>query len=134
MKAACSNSGATTWRGTPNANPEGHSLADRSNHLRAVEIERRVLQTLCQQGLDDSRRETALRLLSNYRWCEPTHGVIFDCVTRAPRGANATLRDYLVRCTTRKWFPDINWEQLFEAASSSNSAAENLMKELHDLE
>src|SRR5271157_2922567 len=114
MKAAGSNSGATTWRGTPKANSEGHSLSDRSNDLRAVEIERRVLQTLCQQGLDDSRRETAVRLLSNYRWREPTHEVIFDCVTRAPHGANATLRDYLVRCATRKGFPDLNWVQLFE--------------------
>jgi len=99
---------------------------------RVIELERRVLQALCQRWPDESLRETALRRLSSHRWREATHQVIFGCLTRAPQSANAALRDHLAACATRKGFPDIDWEHLFEPVSLSNSAVERLIKELAD--
>jgi len=97
---------------------------------RVVEAERRVLQALCQEKPEGSLLGTTKSLLAEYRWRDPAHQVIFDCVTHYPEHAALVLRDHLAGCVTRKGFPDLNWEQFFEPVYLSKAEAEALVREL----
>jgi len=75
-----------------------------------VEVEREVLQALCQGALDP---RASLNTLRSYRWRESLHQVIFDFLISMP-GANPELmREQLPAHLTRRGFPDfdLTWLQ-----------------------
>ncbi len=97
-----------------------------------VDAERRILQALCQEMPEESFRETARRLLSEYRWQDPIHRVVFDCVINFPADSSLAIRDQLPAHATRKGFPDVSWENFFHPLSISKQEAEDLIRRLHD--
>jgi len=97
---------------------------------RVVQTERRVLQALCQGTPQGSIRETAERLLDKYRWQEPLHRVIFEALMSIPTSAPDLIRDQLPSRLTRKGFPDVPWDDLFEPHALSRQEAERLVHQL----
>jgi hypothetical protein len=105
------------------------SPADEPSILRA---ERQVLQALCQDTPDRSLLPTARKLLLKYKWREPIHKVIFECLVSHPSGAPFALRDQLPARMTRKGFPEVDWEEFFRPLTLSREEAKNLMRQLHE--
>jgi len=86
-------------------------MAAKYNDDSVVDIERRVLQALCQGAL---HRRVSLNALRSYRWRDPLNRVIFDFFVSKP-GADAKLmREQLPAHLTRRGFPDfdLSWFQL----------------------
>ena len=98
-----------------------------------IQTERRVLQALCQETPEVSLRESAQRLLADYRWREPIHQAIFDCLVNLPCDGPLAMRDQLPARVTRKGFPDVAWEEFFQPASLTKHGAEDLMRQLRDV-
>lgn len=101
-----------------------------SSRAAIVELERRVLQVLCGGHADRSVRHTAKRLLTNYRWREPVHEVIFEALLSIPSDDPVFIRDQLPARMTRKGFPDVAWEEIFKPHALSKDQAEGLMMQL----
>lgn len=96
----------------------------------AIESERLVLQALCQGTPEGSIRDTAKRLLADYRWREPSHQIIFEVLMSIPTGKPQLLRDQLTTRITRRGFPDLPWESIFAPHNLTKEQAERLMTEL----
>ena len=73
-----------------------------------------MLRAICQESPLGSVREAASRLLKNYRWQEPIHQAIYDCLVQLHAGNPEFLRSELPACLTRTGFPDVDWETFFE--------------------
>jgi hypothetical protein len=95
-----------------------------------VAQERRVLQELCTRGPEFLK--AAESLLAGYGWREPTHQVIFNCLSGLSARGPLTLRECLAACATRKGFPDIDWTELFQPQPFSTQEAEVLILRLRD--
>ncbi len=95
-----------------------------------LETERLVLQAICQGTPEGSIRDTAQRLLADYRWREPSHRVIFEVLMSMPTGRPQLLRDQLATRITRRGFPDLDWEKMFAPHNLNRAEAERLMTEL----
>lgn len=97
---------------------------------RLCGIERITLQALSQEN---GLREFAREVLRNYRWRDPVHQVIFEILIALPRSsAPAVLREQLPVRLTRRGFPDVTYEDLFQPLDVSIEEAESLMRELRD--
>lgn len=107
-------------------------MASHSDDRPTILKERRVLQALCKG--DSEVLKTAVRLLSVRRWREPIHQIIFKCLASLSAGGPLTLRERLAECTTRKGFPDVDWELFFTSHSISSQDGEELMRQLRDLD
>ncbi len=94
------------------------------------QIERFVLQALCQGTRDGSVRQVAERALRNYRWREMLHQIVFNTLLEIATDNPAVVRDVLPSRLTRKGFPDVAWEEFFKPHSLSKAEAERLMRQL----
>ena len=97
-----------------------------------AKLELQVLRAVCQGTPQGSVRDGALRVLCNYAWREPVHQAIFGCLARLTSANLEFLRSELPACLTRKGFPDVDLELLFEPHSLTKEDAERLMRELKD--
>lgn len=105
------------------ANPNDESL---------MRTERRVLQALCQGTPQGSVRELGKLILKDYRWREPLHQVVFNVLIDMPTDVPDVIHNQLPARLTRKGFPDVATEDLFQPHSLSKAEAERLMKLLRD--
>lgn len=90
------------------------------------------MQALC--AGDRKVLESAVDLLAVYRWREPVHQIIFTCLSSFSASGHVSLRERLAACTTRKGFPDVDWEGFFPATPISGREAEELVRQLLDLD
>jgi hypothetical protein len=95
-----------------------------------IDIERRLLQILCQRGDEVAVREKARGQLANYHWSEDAHQAIFDIVMSFPSTSCQALREQLPARLTRRGFPDFDFDALFAVAAPSSSEAECWMGKL----
>jgi hypothetical protein len=95
-----------------------------------AEIEMLVLRAVCQETPQGPAREAAARTLSQYAWREPVHLAIYKCLLSTHRVKPEDLRSELLACLTRKGFPDIELEFLFEPHTLSCQIVEQLMLRL----
>jgi hypothetical protein len=100
------------------------------HHL--VNIERQLLQALCQETTAGALRETAQRLLVDYRWRDPTHQAVFDSLKDIPSRSPIPIRDQVPARVTRRGFPDVNWDEFFAPSTLSTEYSEDLMRQLRD--
>lgn len=107
-------------------------MPNRSDDRPIIDAERYLLQALCQEASEGSIRETARRVLKDYRWREAIHKIVFDCLIDFPSDVPLAIRDQLPGRVTRKGFPDVPWEEFFQPISISRQEAEDLMQQLCD--
>lgn len=89
-----------------------------------------VLRAMCQGTSQGSLRAEAAKLLARYDWREPVHHAMFSCLSVIPATQPEDLRRALLACLTRKGFPDVDIETLFEAHGLSKSELEELIARL----
>src|ERR1700722_20314107 len=89
-----------------------------------IDIERRVLATLCHSGSETAVRGQARQLLSNYRWSDDAHRAVFEIVMSFPSASCAALYDQLPGRLTRRGFPDFDFQALFDTTVLPPSEAE----------
>jgi hypothetical protein len=95
-----------------------------------IQTELLILRAMCQGTPQGSVRTTALHILKDYRWREPVHQVMFQCLARLPGENPELLRNELPACLTRKGFPDVDWDTFFAPHSPTPQEAERMMLEL----
>jgi hypothetical protein len=95
-----------------------------------IQTERRVLQALHHGTPQEPVEEAARLTLKDYRWREPSHGVIFEILIGIPGGAPEVIREQLPARLTRKGFPDVDWENILKPQALSKNEVEQLMQEL----
>lgn len=95
-----------------------------------IQIERRVLQALCQGTREGFVRAGVRDLLREYRWREPVHEVIFKILLELPTEDPNVIRSLLPERLTRKGFPDVEWEEFFRPHSLSLEEAERIIHQL----
>ncbi|HLW79919.1 MAG TPA: hypothetical protein VKU44_10015, partial [Terriglobia bacterium] len=93
----------------------------------AMEIERRLLQVLCQGTPPGSVRAAARASLRDYRWCDPVHQVIFEIILSLPVDSAELTRNQLPARLTRRGFPDVEIDDLFRPHGLSELEAEGLI-------
>ena len=89
-----------------------------------------MLRALCQGTPQGSVRETAKDILRTYRWREPLHHVIFEVILGIPTEVPEAIRTQLPARLTRRGFPDVDIEDLFEPHGLSKEEAEHLIRQL----
>lgn len=98
-----------------------------------VEIERQVLQAMCQGTAEGSVLELGKRTLVRYRWREFLHQVIFEVLAGLPGDFPGVIREQLPARLTRKGFPDVSWEDFFRPHALAKQEVERRMRQLADL-
>ncbi|HLY59562.1 MAG TPA: hypothetical protein VKV95_02235 [Terriglobia bacterium] len=106
-------------------------MDNRIDDRPAIDQERRVLRAFCKG--DRKVLDAAAQLLAQYKWREPVHQIIFNCLTGFPAGGPLTLRERLAACATRKGFPDVDWEEFFPPIPISDLESNELLRQLLDL-
>jgi hypothetical protein len=94
------------------------------------ELERRVLEALCNDGAGKQEREIARRGLADYRWREPVHQAIFEIIISFPSLSSQALREQLPAQLTRRGFPDFDFESLFDHPEFAPNEFERLVRKL----
>lgn len=92
--------------------------------------ERLLLSALAQGTREGSVREPARAKLAGYRWREPEHAVIFECLMALPSADPAAVREQLPALLTRRGFPDVGFADLFAPLELSREVFERLVEEL----
>jgi hypothetical protein len=80
-----------------------------------VEAEFRALQAMCQQAGHGLVWQRAIELLSDYRFRDPLHQLVFDTLRDIPAPAPANLQILLVQRLTNRGFPDLDIQPFFQA-------------------
>jgi SOS response regulatory protein OraA/RecX len=94
------------------------------------ELERRLLEALCNDGAGKQEREAARRCLADYRWCEPVHQAVFEIIMSFPSTSSQSLREQLPSRLTRRGFPDFDFESLFHQPEFAPDEFERLIRKL----
>lgn len=71
-------------------------------------------------------------VLRGYRWRELVHQVIFDIVLSIPSEIPGVIRSQLPARLTRRGFPDVEIDDLFQPHGMSKKDIEEFMRLLHD--
>jgi len=95
-----------------------------------IEMERQMLSALCRAEHGEPLRHLARESLRLYRWREPAHEVIFEVLMALPTASPEIIREQLPARITRRGFPDVSWEQLFQYPAIPISEAEELVRRL----
>jgi hypothetical protein len=97
-----------------------------------IQIERKVLRAQCQGTTQGPVPEYARRKLVQYQWRDPSHQIIFEALSAISSDCAETIRAQLPSRLTRMGFPDLVWEDLFEARRLSRASAVRLIKALSE--
>jgi hypothetical protein len=81
---------------------------------RPFDLERAILQALCQASLPDALRESVSRELTTHKWQGEDHRIVFDALRRIRRTRTSSWREQLPAQVARMGFPDIDWAIFFE--------------------
>jgi hypothetical protein len=75
----------------------------------AVEIEQRLLETLCSASITAGQWQACARELASHNWQAPDHAVVFQALLRLRRADGRFQPQELPAQATRLGFPDIDW-------------------------
>ncbi len=96
----------------------------------ANEMEERLLQVICQGGLDRELRKEIVSRLRSYAFCSVYHQVVFDCLAGLARQEPELIRSLLPERLVRAGFPDLNIAPFFEPHGLTDAEARNLLAKL----
>lgn len=112
--------------------PPPGDMAGEFRHLDIVQAERLVLRALCQARPGGPVRGSVELLLRDYRWREPLHGLVFEILVLRAGIPPEILPSQLPVLLTRRGFPDVAWEDLFEPHTLSEEEVVRLIRQLCD--
>ena len=90
---------------------------DPEGELHQGELE--VLRALLSNALSARERKKLLTLLTNYRFADPLHQLIFEALGERPGEKPDRLREELPARLTRKGFPEVDFENYLAPPQSS---------------
>jgi hypothetical protein len=102
------------------------------DELARAQAELLVLRAMCQDTSQGAVCAAAISTLKDYHWHEAVHQVMFYCLVQLLPTHLESLRRELPGCLTRRGFPDVELEMLFEPHPLSRHEAELLMRRLID--
>ncbi len=105
-------------------------MVDARREDPVIEMERQILSALCRAEHGEPLRRLARESLRLYRWREPVHEAIFEVLMALPAASPEIIREQLPTRITRRGFPDVPWEQLFQCPAIPMSEAEELVRQL----
>ncbi len=88
-----------------------------------VEAEFRALQAMCRQVGQGPVWERAIDLLSDYRFRDPLHQLVFEALRDLPVPAPSDLQALIIQRLTNRGFPDVDIEPFFHAHAMSDDLA-----------
>ena len=92
---------------------------DPEAELHQGELE--VLRALLSNTLSARERKKLLTLLTNYRFADPLHQLIFEAVGERPGEKPGRLREELPARLTRKGFPEVDFEKYLAPPQSPSA-------------
>jgi hypothetical protein len=95
-----------------------------------VEAEFRVLQAMCCQGGQGPVWRKAIEMLSDYRFRDPLHKLVFDVLRAIPEPAPASLQEIVVQRLTNRGFPDVDIEPFFHPHAMADDLALAILEHL----
>lgn len=95
-----------------------------------IQLERRILATLCAAACEAPAREAVLARLFDYRWTDAAHRAIFEIMTSFPAANGDVLRQQLPARLTRRGFPDFDFDCMFSAPTAVRQEVENWVAQL----
>jgi hypothetical protein len=98
--------------------------------ISTQQVELLVLRAVCQGTPQGSVREAASRILADYVWREPVHQAMFKCLTSIRHVKPDYLRSEILACLTRRGFPDVEVEYLFQPRAISKEEVRGLILQL----
>jgi hypothetical protein len=104
-------------------------MDEAQRHLKAAEIERRLLAALCAPALDHQTRAEILERLAAHTFANPDHEVIFRALVKIPRATAEHIRETLRARLTRLGFPDLDVESIFELEPPSAEQIRTLLQQ-----
>ncbi|MGH9714895.1 MAG: hypothetical protein ACRD5M_16495 [Candidatus Acidiferrales bacterium] len=91
------------------------TLPDSNGNVDSIlELERRILRTLCSRQIPARDREVAMTQLALHTWRAPENRVVYEALTRMRNRDAASVRNDLPSIATRMGFPDVDWSEYFE--------------------
>lgn len=97
---------------------------------RTIEIERLALSLLCQPRPGDASRTKLEQRIATYAWRNREHQIIFEALCEIRSKDPQVIREQLPARLTRKGFPDLDVEALFEPLDVDSRSAWNLIRSL----
>ena len=94
-------------------------------------LELKLLRVLCtrHEAADPTAKLRAS--LKTYAWNDPEHRIVFEALCRlAGSLTSLQLREQLPAQATRMGFPDVNWQNYFQAGEIENADIEDLVRRL----
>jgi len=95
-----------------------------------VEAEFRALQAMCRRPGQGPIWQRALELLSDYRFRDPLHQLVFDTLRGLPAHTPADLRAFVTQRLTNQGFPDVDVEPFFHAHAMTDDLALAILEHL----
>lgn len=95
-----------------------------------VEAEFRALQAMCARPGQGPVWQRAIELLSDYRFRDPLHRLVFDVLRSLPTPAPADLHALLTQRLTNRGFPDVDIEPFFHAHAMTDDLALAILEHL----
>jgi replicative DNA helicase len=95
-----------------------------------IDAERKLLVALCQSTLSPETRATILSRLSNHRFAEPDHEVVYRALAAMPAMDHADALQALTQAVTRMGFPDLDLGGLFKEYSLTPDELASLLSRL----
>ncbi len=96
---------------------------------RTLELERLVLSLLCQPPGDASRTKLEQQI-ATYAWRNHDHQIIFEVLCEIRSKDPQVIREQLPARLTRKGFPDLDVETLFEPLGLDGRSTRELIRSL----
>jgi len=88
-----------------------------------VALERRILRRVCSSELPPPELSAVQRELVGYEWLGAEHQIVWDALTRMPRGV-PELGKLLPAEAARMGFPDVEWGDFLSDRGERSTACE----------
>jgi hypothetical protein len=93
-------------------------------------LERQILRALCIGVSDATDWDKIISQLTDYRWREPDHEVVYEALRAVKSRDPKTRRDELPAQATRMGFPDLDWRLYFERGKEPQPELQDLIRSL----
>ena len=101
-----------------------------ANEIEIVEIEKRLLQVICQSATEPELRKEVLSRLRAYPFRNVHHQVVFDCLRKMPGHRPEMITSLLPARLVQAGFPDLDLAPFLEPCPMTKAEARKLLERL----